>query len=368
MHELLSFFDLEDALKASSADDIERMKMGHLFRIYAPKQATLLERQDHFFTLPTGALKSEIIAQAPEMQEIFNRHLSHMELREILPGKMRFAVQGLSDEIHELGGEALIHAITSKRPIEDTVSVLKMGLMSSDMRYAHGDNHSGMSSLADFETGGADSVFTQFLTRKNFEDKMSLYELYYGSVRLLISRKALETGSYQYHSDEFGSRDYQRGEDNVPEMSFFEMILSLLARIRHPLFVRKERAVGAEDKNREQVHQIMIQWLTDLWAEYWRSTSYLSRPSIHDFTKQEQARGFHYGNEVMLKDRVDPSMIQGIIVSDDRTRDNLISRLRETGLIQKDQAGRETIFGNQLDRFIWNTNELNPEILDSLNT
>src|SRR6185503_19683236 len=74
LHELLSFFNLDDALVSSSYVDIERLKIGHLFRTFYPKEATLLERSQPFFTLPIEELKAAMIEKAPEMEQLFTTY------------------------------------------------------------------------------------------------------------------------------------------------------------------------------------------------------------------------------------------------------------------------------------------------------
>jgi hypothetical protein len=293
IHELLSFFNLDDALRISSADDIERLKIGHLFRVFYPKQATLLERDEKFFKMSVKDLKAEIVRLVPDMQKVFDDYLAKMEATEILPGKMRYKIPGLADEARLHGARALIAAITgtagsTSEAYARVASILKMGMISSEMRFDHGMKQKGLSPSADFETGGADSVFTQLLTVKNADQKMGFYT---GEVRLLFSLNLIETGTYQYSYDAYGERNYY--ED--PE-------------------------------------------------------KYLKRPGIMDFILKEE-QFFHPGQEVMIKERIPPSMIQGIVVKNETARQELIACLKAKELIVMEN-GIETILRIPIKQFI----------------
>ncbi len=304
LHELLSFFNLDETLCQARLEDIERLKMGHLFRIFYPKEATLLERQERFFTLSLEELRAEMIQKAPLMEEAFKTHLPQMELREILPGRLRYGIPGLADEVHKLGGRALIATVTGVwegGAFERTASILKMGMLSTEMRYRHGIMTSGLSSGADFYLGSSDSVFTQFLTKNNFENRLNLRELYWGDVKILFSLKALETGSYQYHFDNFGTRQMR-----------------------------------------------------------WGILSYLHRPDIFSFA-QGESQDFNSDNEVMLKERIDPSMVTGLIVPDQNVRDGLLAHLKSVGLVCSNAEGMETILGTAVQDFIHIGRRLDPK-------
>lgn len=90
LHELLSLTDLDTALVPSSKDDLNRLKMGHLFRTFFPKEATFFERSEAFFTLPTQELLDQMIEKSPLMKDVYNKYFDKMKEAEILPGKIRY--------------------------------------------------------------------------------------------------------------------------------------------------------------------------------------------------------------------------------------------------------------------------------------
>lgn len=300
LHEMLSFLNLDEALHQSNSNEIERLKIGQLYRIFFPGDATLFERTDDFFTLPIQDLKNVMINKNPAMKAILEKLLPTMQTEEILPGRLRYTLPSLASGARELGARSLISTITggwgsAKDNINRLVSMMKMGMLSTEMRYRNGINAGGLSPIADFQTGGADSVFTQLLTQDNFDKEMSLDRLgYFGSIRILISLDALNQGTYQYHSDSFGDRTL--------------------------------------DKN-----------------SYYGN--YLKRPSLFEFVSGQQKQ-WNSGNEVMIKDRLDPKYITGVVVTNESMRVQLIDAFRKSGMISLNSEGIETVLGKPLTRFI----------------
>ncbi len=298
-HEALAVLNLDDALRKSASEDIERMKMGHLFRIMDPREATPFERSDPFFDLPMEEFKKEIISRSPEMREAFEKYLPKMELREILPGKMRYAITGLSEELQKKGARGLTALVTGawtrQMFYEWTASILKMGMLSSEIRNNYGINvRGGMSPGMDCYTGAADSIFTRLVTDKN-----ETFHPTRGPIRLLISPKALETGSYQYHHDVFGSRI-------IDPNNFF-------------------------------------------------GHAYSDRDNIFEFLQKEQTSFSEVllpeNNEVMIKDRIAPELITGIVIRPELKND-LLDCLRKHQIVKKDAQGYETILSTRVDAFI----------------
>lgn len=312
VHEMMSFLNLDDAFKTSSQDDIERLKIGHLYRIFYPKEATLLERREEYFELPINQLKDKMISENPKMQSILEEMLPTMTSEEILPGRLRYAVPEISKMIYAQGGRTLISTITGTHNSSEVTytrlaSMLKMGMLSSEIRYRNGMQIGGLSTNSDFNTGGADSIFTQFLTQKEFSENMSLNHLYYGDIRILISLDALNTGTYQYNFDAFGTRQVNH------EPSFFN------------------------------------------W------NNYLNRLNIFQFAEKEN-QSFHFGNEIMIKERLDPSYITGIVVSSVSIRDGLLHTLRNQGLVMSTN-GVETIMNIPINKFIHVADRLSDSLL-----
>lgn len=324
LHELLSFFNLDDTLKVSSDEDIERLKVGQLFRMFHPKEATLLEREESFFTLPLEDLKALISSKVPEMQKTLAEYLPKMEAREILPGRMRYALPGLADKLYDLGARGLVSTITGPQNevYDRAASAIKMGMLAAEMRYSNGMSVHGLGPTIDFIYGGADSVFTQLLTDRNIAEKINLdANLYPGNIRFLISLDMLETSTYQYDSGLCGTR--MLFTDN-----WWEPMLEKL---------REENISFTLDAE-------MVESLRDF-------RPYKDRQNIEEFIKYEKEAGFSLGHEVMVKERIPPQFITGIFVPDMETRDLLVENFRTRGVIAN-LDGVETILNKPVDRFI----------------
>ncbi len=301
-HEALSFLKLDDALRQSAFQDMEKMKMGFLFRMFDPHNATFFERSDDFFDLSLEAFKQEIFCRSPEMGKVFENYLPRLQLRETIGGKKRLALDGLADELTAKGARGLTAAITGtwwsdQEMYERVASILKMGMISSEMRNESGMNKKGLSSGTDYFTGGADTVFTQMITDKQKSYSDSMYS-FWSDVSLMISPKILESGTYQYHDDSFGTR------------------------------------------------------LVDNDEWWWLGNKYPYRPDIFNFLKEE--RNYHnWDNEVMVKDRIPPEFFTGILVSDQNTKLDLLDYLRKAGLVTKNKQGQEEILSRLINDFIF---------------
>lgn len=307
LHEMISFLDLTSVLAPSTEDDFERMKLGQLFRTFFPGEATPFERTEEFFQLSIPALKEKMIEKAPEMKGVLDQFLEGMKPLEILPGRVRYQMDGLAEAAYAKGARALTAALTGadsdKELFERTASILKMGMLSTETRDSTQMSEEGLSKYWDYMAGGADSVFTQLLTEKDCKNKTDFTDAswYWSKVRLVISLEALETGSYQYHEGHSGSRRTKDQED----------------------------------------------W----W--WWEDRPYLSRPGILEFVEQEQnSTNSNKSHELMLKERLDPSFIKGLIVPDIETRDGLLEALRNYGVAQRDSLGNETVLGISVGKFI----------------
>ena len=86
-HELLSFLDLDDTCRVSTYDDMARLQIAALFHNFCPREATVFERTEEFFTLPIEELKQEMIKKSPQFQEILSTYLDKMRAQEILQRK-----------------------------------------------------------------------------------------------------------------------------------------------------------------------------------------------------------------------------------------------------------------------------------------
>lgn len=289
LHELLAFMNLDIAINPSNTADIDRLKLGHLYRTFFPREALKLERNEEFFTLSFTDLKEKIFTLTPAMKDVFETYFDKMVPVELFPGKVRYRIVGLSDKAYELGARALTAAITGgftdNELFERVAGLLKSGMLSSESRLFSGVSTNGLGSdETSFLVGGADSVYTQMITEKNCQEQMEFDDFaYHSKVRILINLEALELGTYQYLTDAYGNRLVDQ---------------------------------------------------SDFWW-FGQDGSYRNRLNILEFTRALQSSNSNnwlfnnfMGHEVMLKERIAPSYIKGLIVPDQETYTALSNYLK----------------------------------------
>jgi hypothetical protein len=372
-HALLAFLNLQKSFQASSFDDIERLKIGHLFRTFFPRIAFPLERSQTFFDLSIDELKMKIIEEAPVMEEIFDTYLDKMISEEILPGRMRYRIPGLAQQAYDLGARGLTSAILGAWGDElynRVESILKKGMLSSETRQFLNCSATGLSTISDYYSGGSDVVYTQMITEDNCRKNADFTELNYSSnIRLIFSLEAIETGTYQYFDDAYGNRiagpNYygtsynerpgilefidalqnstllssvrRRQSDREPidlDKGWEEIeaeILRTLSEEKHHL--EKDPLISVDENGRIRIMGMLLEEFLVV-VKFWYMNS--SNPKI-----------YYGGHEVMIKERIDPKYIQKILVSDEMTREQLVSHLRKCDLIQNEQ-----ILGYPIDQFI----------------
>ena len=345
-HELLAFLNLDQSFHQSNKEDMDRLKIGHLFRTFYPREALPLERSEDFFSLPVNQIITKIVEDIPEMQNIFNTYFNQMTPEEILPGKLRYRINGLAKKAYELGARGLTAAITGvyspPEIYKRIASILKLGMLSSEIKKEIGLNARGTSSSADFYSGGADSVFSQMITEKNCHDRMNFNDLNYNSdIRLLISLDALEMGTYQYFDDGYGNRKLEPSYWNCDYSSrpgILEFVDNLQNNPNSP-----ERETSPDDE----------QEILDALKECWGFAD-TRDPRYTYFMNSYQ----YAGHEVMIKERIDPSFIKRIVVSNSGIQSELVSYLKECNLVDQ----KEWIFGIPLDQFIVIANNMSDDL------
>jgi len=287
INQALDEVNLGKVLKKSSSDDIQRLKIAQLFRTFYPKNSTSFEIQKRFYHLPSENLKKEITKIQPKMKKIFDNYLPNMVPTPILPGRMRYTMPGLAENLRKKGAYGLRATLTGvnshqQETFHRIAMIIKMGMLSTEFRFFNGIQKTGMSSYTDFEFGSSDSVFTRLITKSSDDSNWG--------VSLLLPLEALETGTYQYHTDKYGSR-----HKNGASKNFYKV-----------------------------------------------------RPGIEEFVEKE-AFSSSDSNEVMIKERAKPFKI---LLSSEQTKQGLVSYLKKHNIITLDQQGHEKINGIDVDQFL----------------
>ncbi len=298
----LTIFGLQDALKKSSDEDLERLKVGKVYRTFFPKSVYYLERSEEFFTLPVAQLKQNIIQTNPSMKDIFaqNAVVKH----ELFPGYVRYGVS-VDKKVHALGGVALTTALTSlsdscktEEELDILINILKNGLFSQEMRQKNGIGVKGFNGRGHYKDGGSQSVYTQMLKTDDVVKEKRIDSFTYRSpVHLYLSLDVLNQDSYQYNDSSHGG--------------------------------------GKTDD------------------------SYVYRLNIFDFLKQYLSDS----HEIMVPDIVPPQHFKAMSVPTEALKQRIISRMRERNLLRKDLDGIERYNGVPVDEFIDTKHHITAELL-----
>lgn len=319
VHGAFSLLGLDHAIRPSTIDDIERLKIGQLFRLHNPAKASEFERTKDFFSLPIYQLRETIVQLDPNMKSHFEKELDRMQFHQLHTGKARMHFEGLSEELKKEGAKALTAMIFTGQPqqipTEDLSSVfyetileekkndfqktldrlggiLKTGMLSLEQREEVGMAAKGlMTSTVQIDRKGAkDSVFVQLVTKATKPDfSHSEYSQFQeNGVRLLIDPKVLDSVTYQYFDDLWGVRGGSYSSSNTQQI-------------------------------------------------------YAKRPDIHTFVKEvtagESRGSVRYSDqEVMIKDSIDPEYIQGVVVRDEFAKKEVERFLVEKELVHKEKS------------------------------
>ncbi|MGD0665872.1 MAG: hypothetical protein ABSA17_09155, partial [Rhabdochlamydiaceae bacterium] len=307
---ILTVLGLDEALKPSTPDDFERMKLGFLFKFFFPLKSDDLQTKDAYFELPVDQLKEEMIRLAPSMENYINE--CKIDKTEVLPGYFRYTLP-IADKVHKLGARALTASMSANTTeitdadgtivdelidndleLDKLTNILKHGLFSQEMRDMARFRGRGINDSGYYGAGGSRCVYTQIILQTDLDKNKKVEEMaYHEDVRFYFSLNALNRGSYQFPKAGWGSK-----------------------------------------ANKMYRHRTNI-------------TEFIDK-TMPDFARTSTKGGSH---EVMVPDTILPEEIMGISIKPE-LKEPILDRIRQAGLVKTDSAGREVINGIPLDEFI----------------
>lgn len=150
--------------------------------------------------------------------------IEKLKRQEVFPSYYTMVSENKHLEYESRYGEfAVYHNLLPGTGADRVIQILQHGgLMSTHERFRRGLMTHGMSSMQDFKTGGADSVFTRTIL-DNTRSYNATEELYYdASYRLIMGPELYDrTDWYAYNSDRFGAT----GEEFAYRQSPDELLL-----------------------------------------------------------------------------------------------------------------------------------------------
>ncbi len=290
VQKILNAIGLGIDLGTSLPEDMERRKVMGMFHNHFPRQAYEFENRAETYNLDIEALKKAVCVLEPRMEEVFSYYEEHPEMiseQEIFPGMNGMAFLDIPEKVREAGGVGLILGVPYGNVAPRVAAMLKTGPLATQSRYDAGLLVNGASSSFDYASGGGDSVFTRMVTETSIEDEVSItmYPLS-GQAQILIDLDVLARGGYAFTEDVYGQ------------------------------------------KNRFDMHE-----------------EYANRDTLWECTAQvnDSLRNL-YRNEYMIKQRIPPSYIRGVVVSEESTKQKIIEALESEGMT--------TVNGKSLEEFI----------------
>jgi len=280
---------------SSRTEDIERIKVMQLFRAFYPKETYLFERDANTLVESVESLKERISKQVVGMKDKFQHyfvdHPEDMYEQEVYPGQTIWAVRGLSDDVRKAGAIGLMMGVTAsnfEEAANRTVSLLQAGALSTQDRFQLGIIAKGVSSAADLEEGGGESVFLRMITN-SMPKNLNSY-LFVGHIQILYDLDLVERVGYAYSNDQYGTKEP---------------------------FVYKKRSNIVELTNKIEANPI---------------------DSMN--------------NEICISHRIAPKFIKGIRVKSSTEKDQLVETLKKEGMVTRNSQNQECFNDIPLDQFI----------------
>gem|GEM_PF-3372583 len=195
--ELLGKLKLNKILDDPTADDDRLHRLSVLAWQHAPQDELRLKLQDRTVEKMEQLLRRKGID--PKMAD-------NLVEKEVWPGYKTYVNTGIVKEYKKAGAVNLWTGVgRDAETVAKIISPDSPGLMSTIQRKLNGIFGTGASEGGDEESGGADSVFTRLVTRKNKGKYLYRHHYKGGGYRLIFDISVLErTDWYAYNKDKFG--------------------------------------------------------------------------------------------------------------------------------------------------------------------
>ena len=280
---MLTMIGCPPALVESNPEDKQRRALLHVFRCFYPAEAYKLERDPATYALNPAVLRDKICGLVPNMQAHFKEYLTqdHMPISEIesTAGK-RVTSINISPQLKQRGALGLIHGMSSSCKVCAPIisKILQSGLLSSQRRFQSGILSTGQSSYNDHQGGGAEGVFTRMVTEQLAANQLIQKFSSMETLQILIDLDAVNgSNTYGFDGDHYGSRN------------------SLGYHVRKNLM---------------------------------ELTDDLQVPPGDRFGRPREVAKYGTANEVIVRDRIPPQFIRGLVVQTEENKKTLIEQLK----------------------------------------
>lgn len=213
---LLGILGLGTALIPQSTDDEMRIKIFTLLEFFHPIKAIDYYTNVSNYQISIEALKATVIANFPDMQEQFDVYLKEngMKKIELFSGKTTWAISNMVPLLQQKGVWGLTCGLTGKgkndiRLAGKTIAHIiksQLGMLSSENRFGFGIYLKGASANADFGSRGAPFTFWRLVSKIPSTHQPDNYPWkdYLSLVYFIVTLDPLQNGQACFHDDCFG--------------------------------------------------------------------------------------------------------------------------------------------------------------------
>lgn len=305
IYEILCLLGLGEIGQKPREMDNERIRIFQFFRARYPKEVYPLERSQEAFEMPINHLKMKMLTTINSTWENeLEKTTSYMYQQQVYPGFSIWAVKGLSEEIKRAGAVGLMMGIgctgidrrgrEQQRPFTESalhaVSMLKIGVLSTYDRRVLQMDQSGVSAGSDYFLGGGDSVYCRLFhsdwTNKNYGVEHISFA---GFIQFIIDIKILDRVGYGFPADSYGSK--LPGGDGLLVLCSYKERSNLIDMVRGKIYLGNEVLI----KHRippEYILGILVQ--TEQNKALLTTTFYKNKMTLINGTPVEQF--IHVGN------------------------------------------------------------------------
>ncbi len=302
LHIMLWSLGMPTVLLPERDQDVARMKIFSLMRCFYPKMELNFTIDNKYFEISPEKLKKKMIEKEPKLNSTFNEYSERMYKQVVYPGRELWAVH-IVEELKQRGAVGLMAGVSGG--CKRIINILKLGALSSFDRFKYlGLMKDGVSSAEDLIEGAGDGVFARVIPESNVNDKTPVWHFpYCSNKQILIELPILErTGGYGYEDDKFGSKARKQYYNRNP-------VLELVTKIQ----------------NHRPFKMISI-------AE----------------------RFMGYKNEFVIKNRVPPEYIAGVLVQSESLKVKMMRLMREANMVHVQEGVEYVNFKEnvRLDQFV----------------
>lgn len=292
MHQMLSVLGCGPILAEQRPQDDERMRFAVLVHTMFPKEAVQLERTKEFYELPLKDLKIQVRAflvskYDPDQIDAILNKYEQPDMMKKVEIYPGKSVWAVCDLGDQMRSKGAKGLMMGITKLEHIAYMLTYGCLSSQDRLQAGMMVMGASTLRDLMSAGGDTAFARLINDMLINEEITSFD-FCGDYQLLIDLDACNQGAYGFDDDGFGVKNPS-----------------------HPAY-----------------------------------DSYVNRQNLIELSETQRA-----SNEIMIKNRIGPEHIRGIVVKNMKVRMDVKKYLNDCGLVEM-RGSEQYVLGKPINEFV----------------